>query len=257
MKLNHHILFWLSIACVLTLGFGLNYNELDKAFFFVCFFMPVAIATSYFFNYFLVPRYLLKGDYFRFGLYLFYTLIGSLYLEMLVITLSFIVLANYSINELSPMMKNSFALAVTVYCIVFIQTSILLIIQLREHRLQIDVLKLEQEKNKQQILSIRSNRQQVQVKLNEITHIESLSDYLKIYLTEQNPIVTKETITSMQELLPSNFLRIHRSFIVNTDFVSQFTTIKVQLGELEIPISRTYKESALKQLQKSNSEQLG
>ena len=99
MKFKHHLQFWIAIGIILTLVFGLTYNELEKAFFFVSFLMPVAIATSYFFNYFLVPVYLLKGFYVRFFIYLLYTIIVSLYLEMMVVTFSFIVLANYNIRR--------------------------------------------------------------------------------------------------------------------------------------------------------------
>ena len=44
MKFKHHLQFWIAIGIILTLVFGLTYNELEKAFFFVSFLMPVAIA---------------------------------------------------------------------------------------------------------------------------------------------------------------------------------------------------------------------
>jgi hypothetical protein len=56
--------------------------------------LPVAVGTSYSFNYFLVPRYLLKKRYKKFSLYLAYLLIVSTWLEMWVITGSFILLAD-------------------------------------------------------------------------------------------------------------------------------------------------------------------
>lgn len=254
MKFKHHLQFWIAIGIILTLVFGLTYNELEKAFFFVSFLMPVAIATSYFFNYFLVPVYLLKGFYVRFFIYLLYTIIVSLYLEMMVVTFSFIVLANYNIYQLTPMMRSSFTLAVTVYCVVFIQATILLVNQLRARSKELAELKLEQEKNQQQFLTVRSNRQNHQLKLDDISHIESLSDYLSIYFVNAKPITTKETISSFQEMLPSNFLRIHRSFIINMNYVTHFSSTKVNLNDVELTISRSYKEVALNVLQANSNE---
>lgn len=44
--------------------------------------MPITIGTTYFMNYFLVPRYLMKERYGLFILYFLYALISSIFLEM-------------------------------------------------------------------------------------------------------------------------------------------------------------------------------
>ena len=152
------------------------------------------------------------------------------------------------------MMQSSFTLAVTVYCVVFIQSTILLVNQLRARSKELADLKLEQEKNQQQIFTVRSNRQNHQIRLQDISHIESLSDYLSIYFVNAKSITTKETISSFQEILPSNFLRIHRSFIININFVIHFSSTKVNLNDVELPISRSYKEMALNVLQVNSKE---
>jgi len=89
------------------------------------------------------------------------------------------------------MMRSSFTLAVTVYCVVFIQSTILLVNQLRARSKELAELKLEQEKNQQQFLTVRSKRQNHQIRLQDISHIESLSDYLSIYFVNAKPITTK------------------------------------------------------------------
>jgi len=152
------------------------------------------------------------------------------------------------------MMRSSFTLAVTVYCVVFIQSTILLVNQLRARSKELAELKLEQEKNQQQFLTVRSKRQNHQIRLQDISHIESLSDYLSIYFVNAKPITTKETISSFQEMLPSNFLRIHRSFIINLNYVTHFSSTKVNLNDVELPISRSYKEMALNVLQTNSNE---
>ena len=77
--------------------------------------------------------------------------------------------------------------------------------------------------------------------LNDILYLESLKDYVRIY-TEDRNLITKSTISNYIELLPDNFLRIHRSFIVNKSKISAYTTQDVEIGSKEIPIGVSYKK---------------
>jgi DNA-binding LytR/AlgR family response regulator len=88
----------------------------------------------------------------------------------------------------------------------------------------------------------------VKINFDEIRYVESLSDYIKIYLADKT-IITRETISNIQTKLPAkNFLRIHRSYIVNLKKINSYTNEFVEIGNNAIPISRTYKENVLKKL---------
>jgi len=63
-------------------------------------------------------------------------------------------------------------------------------------------------------------------------------------------VVTKEALSSFEAKLPMEFLRIHRSFIVNTDKVTAFTKVDVEIGKTELPIGSSYKDSVLSFLNK-------
>lgn len=94
---------------------------------------------------------------------------------------------------------------------------------------------------KPQHLFIRSDRKMVKVLLDDIQYIESFSDYLKIH-TSKDLIVTRETLSKLEEALPSNeFLRIHRSYIINTKHISSYTKEIVIIDDSELPISRSYR----------------
>src|SRR5688572_24149703 len=97
-----HVFFWLVILAFYVLFFGRKNDNYSLTFFFVGLLMPVTIATTYFVNYALVPRYLLNGKYFLFGLYFFYTLLGSLLLETSIALITFIVMAGVKIKSMSP-----------------------------------------------------------------------------------------------------------------------------------------------------------
>jgi hypothetical protein len=59
--------------------------------------------------------------------------------------------------------------------------------------------------------------------LHEISYIEGLKDYVKIYLVDrESPLLTRSNLRGMEKILPTiDFLRIHNSFIVNKNRIEQ------------------------------------
>jgi DNA-binding LytR/AlgR family response regulator len=78
-------------------------------------------------------------------------------------------------------------------------------------------------------------------------YVEALDDYLKIYLTNQKTIVARMTMKAILEKLPSSdFMRVHRSFIVPIKKVEGLRNKTLQLGDKKIPVGNSYEESGLK-----------
>ena len=101
---------------------------------------------------------------------------------------------------------------------------------------------------KSDFIFVRSERKMVKIVFDEILYIESLSDYIKVHLLDKI-IVTRETISNIETKLPNkNFLRIHRSFIINLNEADSYTNEFVEVKNNAIPISRSYKENVLKRL---------
>lgn len=93
-------------------------------------------------------------------------------------------------------------------------------------------------------LYIRADRKTVKLELEKISYIESMSDYLKIH-TQEGLFITKEKISSIEKILPSHFLRIHRSFIINARHVQAFTNEMVEIAGQSLPISRSLRTEVL------------
>ena len=89
-------------------------------------------------------------------------------------------------------------------------------------------------------LYIKSHKKNIKIKLNNITHIESIRDYIKIHLID-NTMVTKHSLSAFEEKLDDRFLRIHRSYIVNTHKITAFTAADIEIDTLELPIGDSYK----------------
>jgi len=95
---------------------------------------------------------------------------------------------------------------------------------------------------------VRSDRKMVKIDFNSVLYIESLSDYVKIFTSEKT-IVIRETISSLEEKLPSKkFIRIHRSFIISLQNITSYTNEFIEINQKALPISRSYKESVLQKL---------
>ena len=93
-------------------------------------------------------------------------------------------------------------------------------------------------------LFILSDRKMVRVNFNDILYIEAKGDYLKFFLENEKPIISKMTLKNCLTLIPSSiFSQIHRSFIVNRNKVNAYTNEKVQVGEDWLKISRGYKNN--------------
>ena len=95
---------------------------------------------------------------------------------------------------------------------------------------------------------VNVNKKHVKVMFKDILYIESLKDYVKIYLAGDKAVVTKEKMSVLEETLPDPFLRTHRSYLVNTIHVTAYTAHDIEIGVKEIPIGISYKRQVQERL---------
>jgi len=96
---------------------------------------------------------------------------------------------------------------------------------------------------------IKSEYENIKVNLKDIEYIEGLKDYVKIHIKDsKKSLLTLSSFKNILEKLSPNFIRIHRSYIVNIDFIKTLQKTKVIIGEVRLPIGESYKESVLKHL---------
>lgn len=105
------------------------------------------------------------------------------------------------------------------------------------------------EENNNNFIFIKSEYENIKVNLQDIEYIEGLKDYIKIHLKEQSKtLLTLSSFKSILEKLPSNFIRTHRSYIVNIDCIKALQKTNVVINGIRIPIGETYKKVVLKKL---------
>lgn len=99
---------------------------------------------------------------------------------------------------------------------------------------------------------LNADYSQVKIMFNDITWIEGLRDYIKIYLKSSNkPMLFRSSLKAIEPELPaSKFLRIHKSFIVSIESITSIRKNSVFIKDMELPIGETYREAVEKLLRK-------
>lgn len=96
-------------------------------------------------------------------------------------------------------------------------------------------------------LVISENRCKTLVQFSEIVYIHALRDYVQIY-THKRKHVSKMTMSSICKVIPSNLVRVHRSYIVNLNFVKHVYHNEIFLPHIEVPIGQSYRKNFMANL---------
>ena len=97
---------------------------------------------------------------------------------------------------------------------------------------------------KQDFLFIKSDYKIVKINFSDILFCEGMKDYTQIFLDHaDNPVITLQNLKSVCEKLPaSQFLRVHRSFVVAIDKIDVVTRRELMVKSRYIPIGNNYWE---------------
>ncbi len=91
---------------------------------------------------------------------------------------------------------------------------------------------------------VKTDYRVVRISIADIRYVEGMSEYLKIHLEEQKPVITLLSMKKMEEYLPAQqFMRIHRSYIVNLTKIQEVNKNRIILdAETYLPLGDLYKE---------------
>lgn len=80
----------------------------------------------------------------------------------------------------------------------------------------------------------------------DILYIESSHVYIEIFLKNQQKLLVRTSLTEILSNLNSNFIRVHRGFIVNIKHLNQINKSVIVIGNKKVPIGKKYKDDVLK-----------
>jgi two-component system, LytTR family, response regulator LytT len=93
-------------------------------------------------------------------------------------------------------------------------------------------------------LFLKSDYKIRRINFNDILYVEGLKDYVKVFIiNESQPVLSISTLKAIEAKLPSTqFMRVHRSFIVNLNRIQTIDRSRIVFGKEYIPISDQYKD---------------
>lgn len=94
----------------------------------------------------------------------------------------------------------------------------------------------------QNSLLVRCNLKNEKIALDTIQWIEAMGDYVRIVTTSKKLVVLSSMKEFLQRLPEQQFIRTHKSYIVNVDKVEHFRPSAVEVAGQTIPLSRTRKK---------------
>lgn len=222
MKQNLPLLWWLVSSIAIALVFGALGYALDQAVLLTVFFLPGLLALRYF-----VPQLSLgkrPGE-----------LLNAVYLVAAVVAIEYLALIfghRVAFDTLPDTLPGA----------VFHPLFILLLIAVFIVPERLIARYLEQRQPYDDTLSFISERRRITLDPGEIRYIESNDDEVWIHTAAGEAYRTKTRISQWEAQLDRRFLRVHRSWIVNTEHIDEYRPNRIRIGTTEIEISRKYKE---------------
>lgn len=100
-------------------------------------------------------------------------------------------------------------------------------------------------RHNEQFLFIKTEYKIVRIDLNNIKYIEGMRDYIRIHQVGEKPIMALQNLKNIIEHLPpDNFMRVHRSYIVNLNKIHTIERNRIVFDENNyIPVSDQYKDN--------------
>jgi two-component system LytT family response regulator len=94
------------------------------------------------------------------------------------------------------------------------------------------------------VISVYADRKTHLVKMSNIVYVESAGEYVRLHLADGTSLVTLFRLKNMESSLQSSqFMRVHRSYIINLGHITGYTKGRVFLSNEDyVPIGENYKE---------------
>ncbi len=185
-----HVMFWLVVLVFYVAFFGRKNSNYLQTFFFVGLLMPITISTTYVLNYYLVPTFLLRERFALFALYFFYTLVISIFFEMMIALITLMVMAELNIRDMSPASIDLFFLLASLLMVVFFAMGIKMLLHWKQSKE--DYQKLMRDK-------IETELRFLKVQLNPHFLFNTLNNLY--YLTTEKSNRAPQAILQLSEIL--------------------------------------------------------
>lgn len=97
-------------------------------------------------------------------------------------------------------------------------------------------------------LFVKEGSQYVKLDVDQIRYIEALGDYVKFVTSEGEHVVHSTMKKTLENLPDKSFMKVHRSFIINVNFIHDVRKNEIDLGGIKVPVSKANRDALKKKL---------
>lgn len=98
--------------------------------------------------------------------------------------------------------------------------------------------------HEKEFMLIKADQKLHKIPYSDILYIEGLREYVN-FITDRSELITLESLKHLEQILPAQFIRVHKSFIVNSHKVQSLYGNMLIINKKEIPLGKSYKKDAL------------
>jgi len=249
-RLLNHACFWLAYYVLFSLIWASPARSYYASFYLEFVLMPLRILASYCMMYVLIPTFLSNRKLMAFVVS-YLVLIGAAGGLQLMI-------GHFFYDQLLAGQGEKFPLAASSWMrnIVLINSTVILlgaakVIQL--HFQLLDVLATDQKTDSdradggsEQFIEVKSNRRIHRLRISDILYVEGMGNYITYVNAEGSRTVVYSSLKAAQSRLPNDFIRLHRSYLVNRTHISAYDKESVTIVEQTIPRGNDITDEMLK-----------
>ncbi|MTI23104.1 LytTR family transcriptional regulator [Fulvivirga sp. RKSG066] len=239
-RIATHVAFWIVYYIAFSLIWAKDQDYL-ASFFLEFILLPVRIMAVYVTIYVLIPKLLTKSSWVRF-------LLG--YVSLIAVCgvvqrlISYYFYEGIFIETGAPLFDSSSYLR----AIILINTTVVFVAAIKITQLlftekdRVKYLEKLLEDRPDTYVEVRSDKRIHRVEADSILYVEGLGNYVRFVLKDKK-LISYSSMRDVEQTLPDNFLRVHKSFIINKNHISSYNHEDIQVDDQFIPIGRSYKNA--------------
>ncbi len=235
-----HFAFWLMYYVLFGYIWANDGNYL-ASYFLEFVLLPVRMFAVYFTIYTLIPKFLKQRKLLAFAIgYLLLLLVSGL-LQRLFTHFFYEGLFEFDspgLFDINMIMRSVILINSTVVFVSAIKIALLWYDEQDKNQKLLKAIESEKDDS----VEIKAEKRTFRVKSHDILFIEALGNYVKVVLKDQT-IISYVSLKHLLDTLPTNFVRVHKSFIINKDHIKSYNYEDVQVEEHFIPIGRSFKST--------------
>lgn len=237
-RIATHVIFWIFYYVFFSLIWATGEGYM-ASFYLEFVLLPIRIMAVYVTIYALLPRLILTRNYFGFIIGYVLMLLAAGILQRVFIHLFY---ENLLLNGGGD---GLFSLKMLLRAVILINTTVFFVLGIKLFQLWVVAFEKTRENGGSGNIILRSNRRVHRVGFGEILFIEGLGNYVTYQLEDGSRITVYGSIKKALEGLPDDFVRVHKSYIVNRHKIKSYDAASIQLNNHSVPRGKGVSDEVL------------